>query len=176
MPRSLSEKGGGVPPHTHQLAMHPATSSNRSPHVIGQPWAPGPLLSFMLPLMEPCAPSKALKEWNRTRFLSSLELYCYTSCPIMMGYSIKPPACQNFQIKRRHKTLHLHCPKLQGTCQTLQVQFTPSVPQGSGVATGMRCPSPLVASIQVSTWGSLEALSPDFAGSKKSFTSSKDFL
>ena len=71
-------------------------------YCLGSPGAPAPPLSFMLPSKEPSVPSKAsVNGWEKGPFLP-LALYHHPCFPAGMGYSIKPPACQNFQTQRRH--------------------------------------------------------------------------
>lgn len=117
-----------------------------------------------------------------------LALYYHPSFPASMGYSVKPPICQNFQTTSRHQALCVHCPSqnqqvhqvLKGTL--LYSHLSPLVPQGVGGWLTHRstntqpgcmvprlCP-PSPHQDPISTRESLQAPSLDFVENEKPFT------
>lgn len=116
-----SEKDPWVPLQTHQFSMHPATSSGRCSPVIIQ------LLGLLFLLYVLCSllwsllhfPKPSMNKTKNHSFLP-LALYKHQSFPDGMGYSSKPPACQNFQTRAGTRLYVFICPRLQGTGKALQ--------------------------------------------------------
>lgn len=61
---------------------------------------------YMLPPIEPSAPSWAPNECTGKVFFLPLALCYHPPFPASIGYSMKPPVCQHFQARSRHQLAH----------------------------------------------------------------------